>query len=249
MSGEARAPSQTAKRLVPRDAATLIVVDRSGADPRILMGRRRPEQDFLPGTFVFPGGRVEATDRAVARTHLPPHARLAGHDEDLLGIAMKGRLSPFRATSLALAAVRETFEETGFIVGEPAADVPRCTGGWRTFHAEGFRPRLDSLAYFARAITPPGRVRRYDTRFFVVDAASVAHRSERADGELLDVGWYTIGAARNLNLPGITRVVIEDLVHWLERPGATLTRDPVPFYVHRSGRFERTFLTRAHSPT
>lgn len=236
------ATASTARHAVlrPRDAATLVIVDRSDGVPRILMGRRRPDQVFLPDTFVFPGGRVETADRAFARHHmLPPH------ETQCLKIAMRGRASDARAAALALAAIRETFEETGFVIGEPGrSDGAGQTRGWAEFLAEGFRPRLAGLAFFARAVTPPGRPRRYDTRFFLADAAEIAHRAERIDGELLDIDWFTIERAKTLKLPSITRHVIEDIVAVLDRP----TADTVPFYFQRYGRFERTLLPRAHRP-
>ncbi len=232
-------PARAALR--PRDAATLVLVDRTGGSaPRVLMGRRRPDQVFLPDTFVFPGGRVEMADRTLARSH-----RLPPHEEQCLKIAMRGRASDIRATALALAAVRETFEETGVIVGEPGDhDAPARTGGWAGFQAQGFRPRVGALAFFARAITPPGRPRRYDTRFFLADASEIAHRTDRSDGELLDIDWFTLSRARTLKLPSITRHVIEDIAALMDRPHT----DAVPFYVHRYGRLERTLLPRAQRP-
>jgi len=227
----------------PRDAATLVIVDRASRTPKILMGRRRPDQVFLPGTWVFPGGRVETADRTLARRHALPTAECEG-----LKVAMRGRVSDLRASALALAAVRETYEETGFIIGAPHGDErPADDDAWLAFHAEGFSPRLDDLAFFARAITPPGRPRRYDTRFFLVDAAHVAHRVAKTDGELLDIGWFTLSEAEGLELPSITRRVIGDLASLLERNVATLS-DGVPFYVERYGHLERTLITRAIAP-
>ncbi len=232
-------PARVALR--PRDAATLVLVDRSaGGTPRVLMGRRRPDQIFLPDTFVFPGGRVEAADRALAR-----RLRLPPQEEHCLKIAMRGRASDIRATALALAAVRETFEETGVIVGEPGSrGATGQTGGWAGFQAEGYRPRVGALAFFARAITPPGPPRRYDTRFFLADASEIAHRTDRSDGELLDIDWFTLADARTLKLPSITRHVIEDIAALMDRPHA----DAVPFYVHRYGRLQRRLLPRAQRP-
>lgn len=222
--------------LRPRDAATLVVVERSQSAPRILMGRRRPDQVFLPDKFVFPGGRVETADRTFARRHTLPD-----HETRCLKLAMRGRVSDTRAAALALAAVRETFEETGFIVGEPGRkEAPGEAGGWATFLASGFRPRLAGLTFFARAITPPGRPRRYDTRFFLADASEIAHRTDGIDGELLDIDWFTLEQARTLKLPSITRHVLEDVAACLERPQTSA----VPFYFHRHGRFERTLLPR-----
>ena len=243
-----RPERQAAKRLRPRDAATLVIVDRTRRTPRVLMGRRHPGQVFLPDTFVFPGGRVEAGDRILARRHaLPPH------ETERLKHAIQGRPSDARAAALALAAVRETFEETGFIVGSPhpaaqRADETGDPASWRSFTTRGFRPRLDALAFFARAITPPQRPRRYDTHFFITDAQSASHHPDAADGELLDIGWFTLEEARRLNLPSITRHIIEDLAALLSGHGERLLIGDVPFYRHRYGRLERTLLPRAGAP-
>src|ERR1700755_2534532 len=48
---------------VPRDAATLMIIDRSGSEPKVLLGRRHANHKFMPGKFVFPGGRIEPLDR------------------------------------------------------------------------------------------------------------------------------------------------------------------------------------------
>jgi 8-oxo-dGTP pyrophosphatase MutT (NUDIX family) len=229
--------------LKPRDAATLIVVDRSALRLQVLMGRRRPGQVFLPDTFVFPGGRVEPADRALARRFALPAAVSQSVQN-----ATTGRASGIRASALALAAIRETFEESGFVVGEPeAAAVRAAAGGWTEFFAAGYRPRLDRLELFARAITPPARPRRYDTRFFLVDAAHVAHRSARTDGELLDIDWFTLEQARTLPLPSITRHVIEDIAA-LERDAGQAANAQIPFYFHRRGQFCRTLIARAECP-
>lgn len=235
-----RAGLQPARALRPRDAATLVIVDRSASAPRVLMGRRHPGQVFLPDTFVFPGGRVESADRVLARRHTLPEREIL-----CLKHAVQGRPSDARATALALAAIRETFEETGFVVGTRAAgETATGPGSWVSFSAAGYRPRLDGLAFFARAITPPGRPRRYDTRFFITDASMVSHHPDAADGELLDIGWFTLVEAARLNLPSITRHVIEDIGSILKAPAGRLDAHDVPFYRHRYGRLERTLLPR-----
>jgi 8-oxo-dGTP pyrophosphatase MutT (NUDIX family) len=205
------------------------------------MGRRRPEQVFLPNTFVFPGGRVEAVDRSFARRHT-----LTPSDMTSLKTAVIGRPSDTRAAALALAAVRETYEETGIMVGEPRnGDHGAHSGGWQAFLAEGFQPKLEKLAFFARAITPPGRPRRYDTRFFFVDASEIIYRAARVDGELLDIDWFTLDQARALKLPSITRYVLDDVAALLCRPQQEPLRSDIPFYVQRRGQFERRLLARA----
>ena len=231
------------KRLHPRDAATLIVVDWSAPEPRILMGRRRPDQVFLPDTYVFPGGRVDPGDRALAR-----HVRLQASESACVQTSLRGKPSDARAAALALAAVRETFEETGILIGASGpVDVPEHAtpaGGWDAFLATGFRPCLDHLTYFARAVTPPARPRRYDTRFFVVDAARIAHRTDAIDGELLDIGWFTVSDAKTLKLPSITRVITQDIASFIALTEAERRALPVPSYAHRRGVFCRTLQPR-----
>ncbi len=227
----------------PRDAAALIVIDHSTGTPRAMMGRRRPDLVFLPDKFVFPGGRVDRADHtAESADELSP-----GQTKKLL-LDMKGGPSETRARALALAAVRETFEEAGLLIGSRRADgVPAGEPlpgheGWPAFLSHGVLPRLSSLTYIARAITPPGRPRRYDTRFFSVDASEIVARVEIPDGELSELDWFSLDDMRSLDLPGITRVVIEDLADWMAA-GLPRARDlPVPFYFHRNGTFERVML-------
>jgi 8-oxo-dGTP pyrophosphatase MutT (NUDIX family) len=148
-----------------------------------------------------------------------------------------------RARALALAAVRETFEEAGLLIGAPTqTTAPAKLRGWQNFFAHGFRPALAQLKFFARAITPPGRPRRFDTRFFCVAAEAIAHRVKIEDGELSDLEWHSIAQARALELPNITRVVLEDLGERLAA-GALQSHDvPVPFYHRRSGVFRRDLI-------
>ena len=237
------APPKT-RALRPRDAATLIIVDQSSGEPRVLLGRRRPDMVFMPGRYVFPGGRVDPTDRQVT-----VEDDLSPGDIERLMVSMKGTASPVRARALALAAVRETFEEAGLLIGTPtqATAQPKLQG-WQTFFAHGFRPTLAQLKFFARAITPPGRPRRFDTRFFCVPAEAIAHRVAIEDGELSDLEWHSIAQARALELPNITRVVLEDLGERLSA-GALQSNDiPVPFYHRRNGNFRRDLIGAKNDP-
>jgi len=245
--GEARPSSPQGSGLAatrPRDAATLVIIDQSTGEPRILMGRRRPDQVFLPNKYVFPGGAVERADRFA-----PCADALRPSEGAKLVIAMRGLPSLGRARALALAAARETFEEAGLLIGERligerrASSCSEASGAWESFLAQGVVPRIGAMTYFARAITPPGRPRRYDTRFFCVEASAIAHRIETRDGELSDLDWFTFDDIRALDLPGITRVVVEDL-HDRLRAGLPGREDaPVPFYFQRNGVAERVLLT------
>jgi 8-oxo-dGTP pyrophosphatase MutT (NUDIX family) len=224
--------------LRPRDAATLIIVDTATGEPRVLLGRRRADLAFMPGRYVFPGGRVDPSDRQVAvADDLAP-----GNLENLM-VAMKGNPSPVRARALALAAVRETFEEAGIVIGAPLGSAaPPKAEAWQRFYAHGFRPALTPLTFFARAVTPPGRPRRYDTRFFCVAAEAIAHRVAAADGELSDLEWHTIEQARALDLPNITRVVLEDLGERIAAGALQKCDVPVPYYHGRNGNFHRDLI-------
>jgi 8-oxo-dGTP pyrophosphatase MutT (NUDIX family) len=235
---DARTDATPRKLLRPRDAATLIIVDTASGEPRVLLGRRRADLAFMPGRYVFPGGRVDPADRQVAVEHdLAP-----GNIENLL-VAMKGNRSPTRARALALAAVRETFEEAGILIGAPSGPAsPPKAEAWQRFFAHGYRPALTQLTFFARAVTPPGRPRRYDTRFFCVAAEAIAHRVAAADGELSDLEWHSIEQARGLDLPNITRVVLEDLGERIAAGALQKSDVPVPFYHRRNGNFHRDLI-------
>jgi 8-oxo-dGTP pyrophosphatase MutT (NUDIX family) len=237
---EPQAPQAPAKArtLRPRDAATLIIVDSSSGEPRVLLGRRRLDMVFMPGRYVFPGGRVDPADKQI-----DVNADLRPGDLEKLMVAMKGTPSVARARALALAAVRETFEEAGLLIGTPlGADIAPKASSWQEFFATGFRPALDRLTFFARAITPPGRPRRFDTRFFCVQADAIVHRVKIADGELLDLEWHSIAQARSLELPNITRVVLEDLGERIAADALHTGDIPVPFYHRRNGSFRRDLI-------
>ena len=218
----------------PLLAATLIVVDRSGAEPLILMGRRRPDAVFLPDKYVFPGGRLEAQDG-----DLQPTGSLPDFD---LGCLMRGvrHADPRRGVrAFVTAAIRETFEETGYLVAvDGPVGVAETTPDWAGLVGAGVRPDLSHLRYAARAITPPGRPRRYDTRFFLAEASAVRSVVARTDGELSEIGWFGLDRISAHDLPSITRMVLQDLGAALDR-----SRDrEIPFYYWRSGAFRRVVL-------
>lgn len=210
----------------PKDAATLIVVDRSGGTPKVLLGKRHHAHKFMPGKFVFPGGRVEAGDR------LMPVAQDLHPDSQRHLLQATRRPSLRRARSFALAAIRETFEETGLLLGAPRPDAAAAPpGAWARFAGAGYYPDLSALQFIARAITPSRRSHRFDTRFFAADAAAVAHRIENvvhAEAELVELVWLPIAEARRLDMPTITGVILQELE---ARVAAGFRHDlPVPFY-------------------
>lgn len=223
----------------PKDAATLILVDRSGKTPKVLMGKRHPNLKFMPGKFVFPGGRLDAADRAMSAAG----ALDAAVEDKLLKLVQRPSIS--RARALALAAIRETFEETGIAIGSRDYGAPEIApeGVWKDFAAQGVFPTLDALHFIARAITPPGRPRRFDTRFFSADANAIACKVEGIvgpDSELVELVWMPVTEADRLDLPVITRVVLKELEN---RVAAGFShRLPAPFYFERYAKLNRVEL-------
>lgn len=206
--------------LRPKDAATLLIVRRDGPQPRVLMGRRSGGHAFMPDKWVFPGGRIHPSDfRVPTATELRPE----------VATALERGAPSSRARAIALAAIRETFEETGLLLARPGAPVA-SRGEWRDFLAAGALPDLGALDYVARAITPPARNRRFDARFFVADAeALIALEPGAGSGELGELAWFDWPAALALDLPNITRVILAQVRARFDDPGL-----PIPYH-----RFER----------
>lgn len=228
----------TTPRMRPRDAATLILLDTSGAEPMVLMGKRHEGHVFMPGKYVFPGGRVEAADgRMNICGNFPEHV------EDQLMKAVS-RPSYTRTRAYGLAAIRELAEETGLLFGLTDVGAPSApSDDWRLFAESGVFPTLEGMAFIARAITPPGRTRRYDTRFFAANAEYVAHRIDDVigpDSELTELAWVTLPAARTLDLPRITTVVLGELEQRLEYGIDRI--QPVPLFRFQHGVFTREEL-------
>jgi 8-oxo-dGTP pyrophosphatase MutT (NUDIX family) len=222
----------------PKDAATLILVDRAGRVPKVLLGKRHHGHKFMPGKFVFPGGRVDPADRRM------PVARPLDPSTEAHLMKRLQRPSAAKARAFALAAIRETFEETGLLLGvreRVTAKVPR--GPWTAFAEANILPDLHALHFIGRAITPPGRPRRFDARFFTMDASAIAHRIEGVtgpDAELVELVWMPLADAKELDMPAVTGVMLEELdARIADGFGHDL---PVPFYSMPRGRFRRDML-------
>ena len=222
----------------PRDAATLMLIDRSGAKPKVLLGRRHASHKFMPGKFVFPGGRIEALDRVMpAASELHPDTAektdRAGGDP---GRSLRARLrSPrcarWRRKPGCCLASNATRRRRCRARSGPNSPRPRCT------------PTSAQIHFIARAITPPRRPKRFDTRFFTADASAIAHTIEGVvgpDSELVELTWVPIEEATHLDMPTITGVVLEELA---ARVAAGMGHDlPVPFYFMIEQQFFRELL-------
>ena len=188
-----------------RDAATVIVLRDRLTDPRILMGQRGAKAAFMPNKFVFPGGARDPGDGSV------PLARGLG---DICATRLAEDSPADMAHALAVTAIRELFEETGQILGQPAAWDRTPPEDWSTFSATGHMPDASGLQFVFRAITPPGRPRRFDARFFLVDADDLASDPDdfsAASDELSHLQWVAMDDVRSFDMPFITEVVLSEI--------------------------------------
>lgn len=203
-----------------RDAATIIVVRNRHTDPQILMGQRGAKAAFFPNKFVFPGGAVDAADAEVPLlTALPEVCRAR-----LLEDAPRDM-----SNALAAAAIRELWEETGLILGKPG-DWPDAPEDWAGFAAQGYRPDAAALQFVFRAITPTGRPRRFDARFFLLDADHIISDLDdfsAACDELSHLQWIPLPKVREFDLPFITEVVLAEVAARLDQAEPPVS---VPFY-------------------
>lgn len=202
-----------------RDAATIIAVRDRTTAPRVLMGQRGAGAAFMPSKFVFPGGAVDPGDGEIPLAGVPGPICATRLEED----------SRVPGRAVLAAAIRELWEETGQALGRPAP-WPDPPPGWRGFAAMGLRPDASALRFVFRAVTPPGRPRRFDARFFVVDAAHLAGDPDDftgAEEELSHLHWVPLAEARALDLPFITEVVLAEIAARLREDGPP---ESVPFF-------------------
>ncbi|MFN0193403.1 MAG: NUDIX hydrolase [Aestuariivirga sp.] len=209
----------------PADSATLILVRRDGGSARVLMGQRHRSHAFMPNKYVFPGGRLDAADCRAA---------FAGDlDESTLSKLtqrMRGRASIHKARGLAQAAVRETFEEAGLLIGRRTPEE---------------LPDLSQLIFFMRAITPPGRTRRFDSRFFVAPAEVVGNLDQpihNGSEELSEIHWVSLAEAFALDLPLITIDVLKRLKTHLDAGNLPAPGCPVSFQYQRGRTWREEVL-------
>ncbi|OOY16804.1 NUDIX hydrolase [Thioclava sp. DLFJ4-1] len=216
-----------------RDAASVIVLRRdANATPSVLMGQRGAGAAFMPSKYVFPGGALDATDWEVpfaSPLPAPDHARLEADAPAGIGGA------------LAAAALRELWEETGLLLGEKTSWPGAVPADWQGFADLGFLPSAANLHFVFRAITPPGRPRRFDARFFLIDAGAIQGDLDdfsRACDELSHLHWVPLPEARALNLPFITEVVLAEIAALITTKHALGTPHSVPFFDNRGPRSE-----------
>ncbi|MFW8594875.1 NUDIX hydrolase [Cribrihabitans neustonicus] len=189
-----------------RNAATVIAVrGRLSDDPQVLMGQRGAKAAFMPNKFVFPGGAVDPEDASV-----PLAAPISG----VCRARLDDHAPEGTAHALAVAAVRELWEETGLILGAPGQWPGPVPADWKGFAATGHLPSAEAMQFVFRALTPPGRPRRFDARFFLVDADRIAGSNDdfsQAQDELAHLQWIPLSRVRSFDLPFITEVVLAEV--------------------------------------
>ncbi len=204
-----------------RDASTVIVMRDKATRPRVLMGQRGAKAAFMPNKFVFPGGAVDKGD-----AHIP----LANPLADSCRARLAEDAARDMSGALAAAAIRELWEETGQILGQMAAWTDPVPDDWVDFANRGYLPDASALSFVFRAITPPGRPRRFDARFFLVDADALASDPDDFDAacdELSHLQWVPVDEVRKLDMPFITEVVLAEIA---ARATDDSVPDSVPFF-------------------
>jgi len=218
MNDISQAPGKVRNPVVrPRDAASLILLRGEGKELEVLAGRRSPHARFMPGVHVFPGGAIDPADR-IAWT------REAGTEA----------LGP-RLARCARAALRETWEEVGVLVGHPASSDPAVsptTPIERAYNDRGLAAAINLLTYVGRAITPSHSHRRFNTRFFLADGSNVFGEPE-ASAELEEVRWYPIGRQPLVFSADVTRFMLARAIAL--RNGAATGAAPL-FYWAKNAR-------------
>ncbi len=156
--------------------------------------------------------------------------RPAGELRENVALRLSRSCTPARARSLAAAAIRETFEETGLMLAAPG-NPPRgkVRPEWHGFHERGLAPALDRLDYIYRAVTPPGSPRRFNARFFMAFAEGV-HGEIAGNGELHDIAWVPISEALEMPIPRITGVVLREIDRLLGDPAPRDKVESTPFF-------------------
>ncbi len=223
--------------LVPRDAATVMLVRDGEAGLEVLMLRRALDAVFVGGAYVFPGGAVDDGDR---HDDLDPVCRGRSDAEAsaLLHLDGPGGLAFW------VAAIRECFEEAGVLLAyEPDGDIVRLDepGTTERFAAhrravdrgerrlvevcaeEGLRLAVDRIHYFSHWITPEGPPRRYDTRFFVA-AAPERQTPLHDERETIETRWITPADALARHAKGELDLILPTIKN-LEAIGRFATAD------------------------
>lgn len=234
-----QARAKGAKPVRPRNAATLILIDGEPGNFRILMGQRNKSLAFMPGALVFPGGAVDRADGGVeAVDELDPKTgeRIYNH--------MKAPGTKRAARALALASARELAEETGLLLGEKSTHLPSHKD-WHFFKDQNMAPAISTIRLLARATTPPGAPRRFDTWFLTAPASAIGYTPKGGftpSGELEQLRWISPYEAIEANTQEITRVILVELINRLKTDPDLAPETPAPQYYFARNSFHRDIM-------
>jgi len=209
-----------------KNAATVILLRGSQKNPEVLMGQRGKNASFMPNKFVFPGGALDPGDSEIDFNGDIPTKCIE---------KLRLKADPSLAKPLIAAGIRELWEETGLILGSKSKikmdSIPK---NWKDFFALGYQPSADNIEFVFRAITPPGRTRRFDARFFLLSSDNIKGDLDdfsKASGELSHLQWIELNSTQNLDLPFITEIVLSEVLSKLKGN----RNNGIPFYYHDSG--------------
>ncbi len=225
------------KTLRPKDSACLIILRNNMGKTQMLMGKRHPNHVFMPNVYVFPGGKVDLAD-----CKLKTSQQISYKTQQQLLSSMKGRASIARANGLVLAAIRETFEETGYVIGQAVKSPPKTkAASWRDFYNTGHIPYVEKCKFIARAITPPQNIRRYDTRFFAIwqhDIPNGMLQEGQGSDELEELLWVDVHDIGSINMHVITTMIVNELKKHIANQ-KFIDNCPIAFYYFHKKRMQR----------
>ena len=218
----------------PRLASTIVLYRGTKDNPQILMGQRARAHDFMPSVYVFPGGRVDRADSFAPHTGqmLPTTQRI-----------LSKYYSDARARAIVLAAIRETFEETGLCLTQktdrPIKNINHPS--WDALRQQSLLADMSDIEIFGRAVTPPYRHKRFDTWFLLRHVDETTLKGQMVDSaELLNLGWYDLDAIKSLKTARATEMMLHVLGDYLNgrQPANTV------FY----SRWERNDYAMTYEP-
>ena len=214
-----------------RDAASVVLIRDHPSDPKVLVGQRGRKAVFMPSKFVFPGGAVDDCDDTV---------KITGPICEISRRRLQLNSNSVDAEVLFSAAVREVWEETGIRLAvpiQPNLECSQTTGPWQSFVSTGVIPCAKGLHFFFRAITPPGRSRRFDARFFLgrteeLPISGDLDAFDAATDELSNLRWASLSEARKLDMPSISVLVLDAVEFALSN---CLPPPRIPFHFQKEG--------------
>ena len=214
-------PADMLHPVKPKDSASMLVLRKGSGGLEVLMGRRGRKAVFS-NVYVFAGGKVDKVDGAPL-----PASPL---DPDL---ERRISSSPAKAQTFAMAAVRETFEETGLMLGAPGDLGDTGAESWEEMRALGLAPALGKLGYVGHAITPASRAVRFNARFFCAWEEDMTG-TLGGSGELADLAYLPIQEALQLQLVDVTQFMLEEMLRREDNGFATPAS--YPFFGYRKDR-------------